>query len=464
LSAKRSQNRPGGKLLASARRLGSSGADTPGPVARVSPLVASVPIALLVWLAVGVAVPWLSPPVLALAAGVAAAWGARVGVLATDRRGGIVRRMVLRVLRAAAMVAVGAATMLASGTATAAVRGPLLAVPSVLLIASFLAGRSVGRINRRQADPLRTVRGQRAADAALMGLLLTGVLVVAGIVTLAWAVDDLARPPAWTGIGWLLVALTLVIGARPSVLRARAGMAGPSDDVSWVRAVLPLVGVTALVVAGAAIALATGAETALRSALPELPAMQWDLLDGSTGTAAAVPTRPGPASRRVIWQIAALLAIALAIVVGPLRRRRGRRPVRPGRGMSLWMFLRSLFATRRDRTTVDGTDEVLPAEVPDAEDVGVGAPRPAWTRLLRRRPRDPGPAVLFDYRQVQRRLPPAGRRRSSETVLAHAARSDAAALDELAELVCAIRYAGRRATPDDAARSRELSHQLRRGR
>jgi hypothetical protein len=442
----------------------ASRADPPAAVVRVSSLVAAVPIALLAWLAVEVAVPWLAARVLAVVAGVAAAWGARVGALATDRRGGIVRRLTLRVLRAVVLVATAVATMVASGTAASAVLDPLLAVPSAVLIAAFLAGRSIGRIHRRQADPLRTVRELRSADAALIGALLTGVLVVGGIVTLAWAADTAARPPSWIGVAWVLVALALVVGARPYVLRARAGMTGPPDGDAWVRSVLPLIGGAGLLITAAAVLLTMGAESALRDALPELPAIQLDVLDGSADATAAAPSRPEPRSRGVIWQIAALLAIALLIVLGPVRRRPGRRPVRPGHGMSLLMFLRSLFAFRRDRRTVDAPDEVLAAQAPDADEVGVRGPGPAWTRLLRRRPRHPGDAILYDYRQVQRRLPAPGRRRSSETVLAHAARSDAPELDELAELVCAIRYAGHEATAADAARSRELSQQLRRRR
>ncbi|HEX6255602.1 MAG TPA: hypothetical protein VFZ70_07285 [Euzebyales bacterium] len=424
-------------------------------------MAASVPIGLLGWVAVQAAVPWLTAPVLAVAVGIAAAWGARVGVEATDRRGGIVGRMVLRVLRGVVLVGVAALTMVVSGTGAPAVRGPPLAVPSVLLITAFLAGRSIGRIHRRQADPLRTVRAHRSADAALMGALLTGVLVVAGIVTLAWAADGLVPPPAWIGVAWVLVAFAMVVGARPYVLRARAAMTGPPDGDGWTRTLLPVLGVTVLLVAVAAIALAAGAESALRAALPQMPAVQLDLLDGTAGSPASAPSAPAPPSRRVIWQIAALLALALAIVIGPVRRRRGQRRVRPGHGMSLLMFLRSLFAFRRDRTTVDAPDEVLAARTPPPDDVGVRAPPPAWTRLLRRRPRDPEAAILYDYRQVQRRLPPSARRRSSETVLAHATRSGAAALDELAGLVCAIRYAGREATAADAARSRELARQLR---
>jgi hypothetical protein len=83
---------------------------------------------------------------------------------------------------------------------------------------------------------------------------------------------------------------------------------------------------------------------------------------------------------------------------------------------------------------------------------------------FRPRPREPAAAILHDYRLVQRRLPDGRRRRPSETVLAHAVREDIGALSELADLVCDIRYAGRRPTTTDADRSRQLTRTLRHDR
>jgi hypothetical protein len=105
-------------------------------------------------------------------------------------------------------------------------------------------------------------------------------------------------------------------------------------------------------------------------------------------------------------------------------------------------------------TAADEQDQVDPAE--SVADVPLAARVPDWVQRFRPRPRDPAAAILYDYRQVQRRLPGARRRRSSETVLAHAAREHAAALAELADMVCAIRFAERTPTADDAERSRLL--------
>ena len=127
------------------------------------------------------------------------------------------------------------------------------------------------------------------------------------------------------------------------------------------------------------------------------------------------------------------------------------------------MLLRSLLGRGRTaRVVVD--EEVDPADPPE-HTAQAALPRTAadWVERVRPRPRDPAAAILYDYRRVQRRLPGARRRRSSETVLAHAARERATALIELADLVCAIRFAERRPTPADAERSRQLARILARG-
>lgn len=437
--------------------------DPPADVVRASMFAAALPLALLGWLVATVAF-WLTPLAVAVSAGGAAAWGARAGLLDSARRRGFVRRQALRGGWLLGMVGLATVVLVVSGTPPVAPRAVALGFPVALLVAAFGAGRSVGRTHRRQADPLSMDRVHRAADAALVGVVLIGIVVVFAIMTLGWTVDGLARPPAWIGFGWLLVAVAALVGARPGVLHARTSTTRLPDRYGWVRALLPMAAAAGVLITLVAIVLNTGVGAAVRSALPQPPAAQLDLSDApdERPPATSGADEPPDSSGAWYWLLVALLfAVVMVAGLRPMARRR-RPPQIRGPGMPLLEFLRSLFAGREARRVVVGEEIELEEPSSDVADVAVRIPLPAWTRRLRPRPRDPTAAVLHDYRQVQRRLPPESRRRPSETPLAHAARQDTAALRELADLVCAIRYAGHAATAHDAALSRELTRELHR--
>jgi hypothetical protein len=379
-----------------------------------------------------------------------------VGVLAGWRRHGAPGRAVLGVGRLLILLGIAALVRLAStGMPAGGLIGVTLLVPGVLVVVGYGLGRAVGRIHRRQADPLAGHAAHRGADAALMGVVLAGVVAVTMVTVLAWTSNAPWTPARQTPVTWFVVAVAAVVVGRPAVLRARnrtvaAGAGG------WLRAAAPLVGVVVALTLCIALALTVGLERALRDALPTLPTWRLGLFDPAVDASAPPPRTWDESTAGVVWQIVVLVTIVVLLTVGRFARRR-RRPQPYGPGLSLRMLLRSLLGLGRSRrvvTAADEQDQVDPAE--SVADVPLAARVPDWVQRFRPRPRDPAAAILYDYRQVQRRLPGARRRRSSETVLAHAAREHAAALAELADMVCAIRFAERTPTADDAERSRLL--------
>jgi hypothetical protein len=435
-----------------------SRAQPPAAVVRGAMLSAAVPVGLLLAMTAAVVAPRLAPAVVLVTTGGLAAWGARAGALATGRLGGFLRHGVVRIVRLAVLLATAAAVLIVSvGVAPDDVVGLHLVVPVALTAVAFLAGRTVGRIVRRQADPLVVPAAHRSADSALMGVVAVGVGVVLAVAGVAWSSAAAWVPPRWMPLAWLVVAVVAVVAGRPAVLQARTGSTRAASE-AWVRATLPLAGIITALLVVVALVLGLGLELQLRDALPELPSWQFDLFGGVADPEAPPPRRWEPSADGIGWQLAVLVAIALLLTVGRVARRR-RRPQPHGLGLSLLALLRSLFGVRRSRRTID-EEEAEPVDPPNAVGSPLPVSAPRWVRRLRPRPRDPSAAILHDYRLVQRRLPPARRRRSSETVLAHAAREQAAALDELADLVCAIRFAERRPTAADAERSRQLVRTL----
>ena len=423
----------------------------------------ALPVGLLAWMMGAVVAPRLVPAAVLVATAVVAAWGARAGVLASGRRGGLLRRAVIRLGRLLVLLGVAALVQLATpATSVDDVIGPPLLAPGVLVVAGFLVGRAVGRILRRQADPLAGHAVHRGADAALMAVVLTGVTAATAVAVVAWTSDARWTPARWTLVTWLVVAAGAVVVARPAVLRART-QTSPDAAGGWLRAASPLVGVVVALTLVVAVALSMGLELRLRDALPALPAWRLDLFDPAVDATAPPPRRWEESTSGVVWQIAVLVAIVLVLTVGRFGRRR-RRPQPYGPGLSLRMLLRSLLGLGRSRRVVTDADVPDPVDPPEAvADLRLAARTPDWMQRFRPRPRDPAAAILHDYRLVQRRLPGARRRRSSETVLAHAAREHAAALAELAEMVCTIRFAERVPTAADAERSRLLVRRLTRG-
>ena len=130
--------------------------------------------------------------------------------------------------------------------------------------------------------------------------------------------------------------------------------------------------------------------------------------------------------------------------------------------MSLWMLIRSVLAMLRPQPD-DRVEEETPIE-PSTPRVRDDIMLPATVRRLvarlRPRPREPGAAILHDYRAVQRHLDRSDRRQAAETPLRHADRLAVDDLRELADLVCTTRYTSRRLTGADADRSRELARRL----
>lgn len=432
-------------------------------VVRAAMFAAAAPVSLLVALAAWVVARRLEPVVVLAASAGVAAWGARAGVLASGRRGGVLRRGVVRVARLTALLVLAAVVrIVSSGTPPAGVVGLPLVVPGALLVGSFLVGRTVGRVLRRQVDPLTTPGAHRSADAALLSASVTGVAVVLGCVVLAHSVDGAPLPARWVPLAWLVVAVAAVVSTRPVVLRARTGT---TAGAGWPRSLVPVLGLAVVLVAGIGLVLAAGLELQLRTVLPALPTWQLGLFDRVADAGQASPARWRPPTPGVAWQIALLVTVALLLTVGRFaHRRRRRRPGPPGVGMSLRMLLRLLLRSGRPGRSVD--DDELDATDPPtgvAVSAGSSSPAPAWLRHLRPRPRDPAAAILHDYRLVQRRLPAGRRRRPSETVLAHADREHAEELAELGAMVCAIRFAQRAPSAADAERSRLLARRLIRG-
>jgi len=423
----------------------------------------ALPVGLLAAMVAEVVVSRLAPVAVLVATGGVAAWGARVGVLASCRRHGLVVGAVVGVGRLLILLGIAALVRLAStGMPAGGLISVTLLVPGVLVVVGYGLGRAVGRIHRRQADPLAGHAAHRGADAALMGVVLAGVVAVTAVTVLAWTSDAPWTPARPTPVTWFVIAVAAVVVGRPAVLRARTRTVAAGTG-GWLRAAAPLVGVAVVLTLCIALALTAGLERALRDALPSLPSWRLDLFDPAIDAGASPPRTWDESTAGVAWQIAVLVAIVVMLTVGRFaKRRRRRQPYGPG--LSLRMLLRSLLGLGRPRRVVTDADEQDPVDPPEAvADVPLAARAPDWMQRLRPRPRDPAAAILYDYRQVQRRLPGARRRRSSETVLAHAAREHAAALAELADMVCAIRFAERTPTADDAERSRLLVRRVTRG-
>lgn len=435
----------------------------PDAVVRAAMLSVAFPLGLLLWMVAAVVAPRLEPTVVLVATAGVAAWGARAGVLATGRRGGLLRRAAVRVVRLVVLLAVAAVVRwVSSGTPLVELLGPPLLVPGVLVVVGFLIGRAIGRIHRRQADPLAVQAVHRSADAASMAAVLAGVVAVTAVTAAAWTSDATWTPARWTLVMWLGVAVAAVLSGRPAVLRARTGTS-PAASGGWLRAAVPLVGVVTALTLCVALALSVGLELRLRAALPTLPTWRLDLFDPGTDRAAPPPRTWDESTTGVVWQIVVLVAIVLLLTVGRFTRRR-RRPQPHGPGLSLRMLLRSLLGLGRSSRIVADDHALDPVDPPDpVVDVTLAARPPGWVQRVRPRPRDPAAAILHDYRLVQRRLPGGRRRRPSETVLAHAEREHAADLAELADMVCAIRFAERPPTAADAQRSRLLARRLTRG-
>jgi hypothetical protein len=425
-------------------------------------LSVALPVGLLLWMVAAVVAPRLSPAAVLVATAAVAAWGARVGALAGGRRPGLLRRGAVVVARWCALLGVAAAVRIASSGTAEDLVGVRLLVPGVLVVLGFLFGRVIGRINRRQADPLSVPAVHRGADAALMAAVLVGVIATTTVAVLAWTSDAPWTPSRWTLPMWLVVAIAAVMSGRPAMLRARAGTS-PSASRGWLDAALPLVGVVVALTLCVAVALSAGLEVRLRDVLPSLPSWRLDLFDPATDRAAPPPRTWGESTAGVVWQIVVLVAVVLLLTVGRFARRR-RRQDPHGRGLSLRMLLRALLGRGRPGRVVDDDGERDPDRPVEAvADAPLAARAPAWVQRFRPRPRDPAAAILHDYRLVQRRLPGPRRRRPSETVLAHAEREDTADLAELAGMVCAVRFAEHAPTADNAERSRLLARRLTHG-
>lgn len=431
-------------------------------VVRVAMLSVALPVGLLLWMVAAVVAPRLAPAAVLVATGAVAAWGGRVGVLSGGRRPGLLRRGAVVLTRWSALLGVATVVRIAShGTAEDLVGVGLLA-PGVLVVLGFLAGRDIGRIHRRQADPLAVPAAHRGADAALMAAVLVGVVAATTVVVLAWTSDASWTPSRWALPTWLAVAIAAVVSGRPTMLRARSGTS-PSASGGWLKAAVPLVGVVVALTLCVAVALSAGLELRLRDALPSLPSWSLNLFDPATDRAAPQPRSWEESTAGVVWQIVLLVAVVLLLTVGRFARRRRRRDPH-GPGLSLRMLLRALLGRGRARRVVADDEERDPdSPVEAVADAPLGAGATAWVQRFRPRPRDPAAAILHDYRLVQRRLPGPRRRRPSETVLAHAEREHTADLAELADMVCAIRFAGHAPTADDAERSRLLARRLTHG-
>lgn len=426
-------------------------------------LSAALPVGLLLLMLTAVVAPGIAPVAVLVATAAVAAWGARVGALAGGRRRALLWRGAVLIVRSGVLLGVAAIVRLtSSGTPVTDLVGVPLIVPGTLVILGYAFGRAIGGIHRRQADPLAVPAVHRGADSALMAAVLAGVVATTAVAAVAWTSDAAWTPPRWALVLWLGVAVGVVLAGRPTVLRARTGTS-PSASGGWLRAASPLVGVVAVLVLCVALVLSVGLELRLRDALPTLPTWRLDLFDAATDRATP-PTRAWEESTSsVVWQIVVLVAVILLLTVGRVAGRRRRRDPQ-GPGLSLRMLLQSLLGRGRSSRVPAADDERDPDDpVRAVGDRALAARAPAWVQRFRPRPRDPAGAILHDYRLVQRRLPSARRRRPSETVLAHAEREHAADLAELAELVCAIRFAQRVPTADDAERSRLLVRRLTHG-
>lgn len=432
----------------------------PTAVVRASTMGAAVTVGLLAWVVVAVAAPWLASPRSAVASAVAAAWGAAAGALDRARALGVVRRTGLRLAWAAGVVTLGAALLVASGIAVAP--DPRLLAGVALMGGAFGAGRVIGRIHRRQADPLTTDAGHQAADLSLVAALLVGVGVVIAAVTVAAVTTGPATVPAWVAPTWLVVAVLAIVAVRPVVLRARSRTERPVGR-GWARATTTILAVVVVTVGVVGLAAVIGARLGIAVDVPRLP-LPADVAELPIDRApvASAPEPPPTTDQQspvILWTVALAVAVLAVIALRPRGRRRPL-PVLRGPGMPLLAFLRSLLSRAERREQPGGEETALPTTPPPVATVTLVDRLPAWARRLRPRPRDPAAAILFDYRRAQRALAAPARRRPSETVLAHARRHDVDGLAELAGLVCAIRFAGRRATPADAARSRELARRV----
>lgn len=406
----------------------------------------------------------LNTTTMAVAAATIAAWGARTGVLGPGRRRGLAWRGLVQLARLAGVVAASIAVRVASLGAPPSQPDALSVVTFALLFFVFLSGRTVGRIHRRQADPMTTAGAHRTADAALVAVLVTGTVLVIAITVGGWTIDALVPPARWFPLLWLLVTVATVVAARPTVLHARTATSDLSSGGGWLAALSPIAGALLIVAALITLLLVTGVGAAVRDAVPGLPALQLDLFDGISEAGSVRPASRAASDRDPAWLVVLVVIVVLSLVVWPTARRRRRRQRPVGAGISLLMFLRSLVGAGRASKVVVDEETELDAPPPEAAGARPIQTLPPWIARLRPRPREPAAAILHDYRRVQRRLPERRRRRPSETVLAHAARTDVDELGELAGLVCAIRYAGWRPKADDADRSQELARVVLRGR
>lgn len=446
----------------------------------VAALVPVVPLGVLAWQVGGVLAhtvePACSPAVLALTAAGVAAWGGHSGLAAGGRDRPARQGRLARLGRLALVVLVAVGLRLLSPTSTTAMGGlhggpagivdPLLIALTVVLVLVAAAARAVGRSYRRQADPRGRGARQQRADLALPAMMLTGLSLAVLLHTVGWLTGVPGLPVAiagWVPPLYLTASLTGIALGRDAVLRARSSTPGGPGGRAWWRAVIPLAAAAALlllVIAG--VGLHWGGEAWLMGLTRQLrgggmPAGLRPPLVIPGGGGHGRPYTPIP-SHTAPWQLVAMAGIF--VLLGVLVAATGRARRRDGPGLPLWVVLRGLFGIRGSSRRARTMDEesIAPALRPQDAERLPGAVRGLFARL-RPRPRDPAAAILYDYGMVQRRL--AGRgRRASETALRHAARIDDARLGELAQLVCAVRYAGHVPSAADAQRSRELARRL----
>lgn len=449
-----------------------SGRPAPWQLMAAAAASAAVPVTVLAWQAATLVAAWLPPlPVGALtaAAAVVTGAGAATGVRRRPRaQMGLWRGLAVSVVQAVALAAVAVGlvevTMEGAGPRVRLVLAAALAV----LVGAFAAGRGVGDACRRQARTTTTAAQRRDADRALPARLLVATTASLALGVIA-ALADVA-PGGPTVARWLpLLVLTAgVVGiatTRNLTLRARLEGASGPPAAAWWRgtAHIGLVVLAVGTVGGAA--LLAGGERWLAEALPEPPgwpetSLSVDPASDETGVDEAPPHRP---SAPPLWQLLAVIAlVAAALVVTRGPRRRPAAPGHPAQRMSLWMLIRSVLAMLRPQPD-DRVEEETPIEPSTPrvrDDIMLPATVQRLVAWLRPRPREPGAAILHDYRAVQRHLDRSDRRQAAETPLRHADRLAVDDLRELADLVCTTRYTSRRLTGADADRSRELARRL----
>ena len=412
--------------------------------------------------------------VVAAAAAAGTGWGASSGVRRPPRRGPV-ERMAFRVGGGVVVLLVALGVRLIAVAAPPPTGGGLGGVPLldgatiVVLIAllPFIAtGRSLGRAYRRQADPKTTRHQRRDADRVVPAMLLSGAVVVGLISTVGSAAGVTGSVIARAvPLVWLVVAAVIAVTARGVVLDARSAPSAAPGLAGWARRTAPVaLGVVAVALAGA-LALSAAGDVWQGDWLPALPSGLVGVLDPPAPErepAGEVDPAPPPAEFSIPTVATVLLAavVVLLVLVALPRARRVVRVWRTDARTSLLDLLRELFGSREVERRTDDGDEIAIAPSDTTRTVRMPARFSSWVRRLRPRPSDPAAAIMYDYQRVQDRFPPDRRRRQPETVLTHAHRVQAAALDELADLVCAIRYAGRSATRADAERSRQLTRTL----